>query len=181
MTQKKQTKKLTKKSEHGRSMIEMVGVLAVMGLITAAAFVLITSALRSQKLTRVNDDVAAIAAGVRLVYANKPDFKNVKDADLSLIGYDNVKSPYNNNYTLKAGKDDDHFTISFIADKTSCSALATQLNGANGCTATCTTTTTTVEISCVKYVSDTSTKPEVNSPGLGGGIGGSIGGGSNRT
>ena len=59
-------KKQNKKHESGRSMIEMVGVLAVMGLITAAAFVLITSAMRSQKLSRADDDISALAAGVRL-------------------------------------------------------------------------------------------------------------------
>ena len=70
-------KKQTKKQQSGRSMIEMVGVLAVMGLITAAAFVLINSALSSQRLSRVDDDVSGIVNGVRLLYNAAPDFTGI--------------------------------------------------------------------------------------------------------
>ncbi|MBO7645255.1 MAG: hypothetical protein J6S57_03060 [Alphaproteobacteria bacterium] len=66
---KKQIKRI-KKSESGRSMVEMVGVLAVMGLITAAAFVLITSALRTQKMSRLDDEVSVMVAGIRTLYTN---------------------------------------------------------------------------------------------------------------
>ena len=97
---KKQVKKVNKKHESGRSMIEMVGVLAVMGLITAGAFVLITSAMRSQKISRADDDVSAIAAGVRLLYNASTDFSGINAANdsgkstLQVIGYDKVTPPY---------------------------------------------------------------------------------------
>ena len=163
---KKQTKKVTKKHESGRSMIEMVGVLAVMGLITAAAFVLITSALRSQKLPRVIEDGSAIAAGIRLVHNTKEDFDKVTNNDLKLIGYYDVKTPYND--TTTTGVEDgkyhvakntnvNKFDISFGTGTGSngtaaCSALATQLGGINGCTATCSSTKVTV--TCEKYANN---------------------------
>ena len=94
----KQIKK-TKKQESGRSMIEMVGVLAVMGLITAGAFVLISSAMRSQKISRADDDISAIAAGVRLLYNTSENFSGVAGSDsgvstLKVLGYNNVTPPY---------------------------------------------------------------------------------------
>ena len=92
----KQTKK-TKKTESGRSMIEMVGVLAVMGLITAGAFVLITSAMKSQKISRVDDDVSAIAAGVRLMYNSAENFTGITNDVVGALGFSG-NNPYGGSY-----------------------------------------------------------------------------------
>mgnify|MGYP007013873009 CR=1 FL=1 len=67
--------------ESGRSMIEMLGVLSVMGMITAAAFVLLNSGRASQRLARLNDDVANIAVNVRGVFAESPDYKKLPGDD----------------------------------------------------------------------------------------------------
>lgn len=61
------------KQESGRSMVEMVGVLAVMGLITAGAFVLISSGLSSQKRGQVADEIDVIAANARSMSAQATD------------------------------------------------------------------------------------------------------------
>lgn len=145
---KKQTKKIkkaNKKHETGRSMIEMVGVLAIMGLVTAAAFVLITSAMRSQKISRADDDISALVAGVRLLYANgTAGFDGIGDvskATLSTLGYGSVKPVYgkDDTYTLKAigcganGTGTDCFTISFdTGDAGMCSGLASRSWGNGG-------------------------------------------------
>ena len=101
--QMKQIKK-TKKQESGRSMIEMVGVLAVMGLITAGAFVLISSAMKSQKTSRLDDDVSAIVAGVRLLYNSADSFADLKSDALEVIGYGtDVKNPYGGKYAVAKG------------------------------------------------------------------------------
>ena len=87
-------KKQIKKQHSGRSMIEMVGVLAVMGLITAGAFVLISSASASSKRNRATDDIMEIAAGVRSVYVEHNDFSGGIDKDiLNAINKSN-KGPY---------------------------------------------------------------------------------------
>ena len=52
------------KDESGRSMIEMLGVLAIMGGITVGAIGIISSAMRTQKRSTVNDDVIQMVAGV---------------------------------------------------------------------------------------------------------------------
>ena len=96
----KQVRK-TKKHESGRSMIEMVGVLAVMGLITAGAFVLITSALRSQRLSRADDDVSVLVSGTRMLYANTSTFPSVKGQDvLEALGMSKAAAPYGGTYAL---------------------------------------------------------------------------------
>lgn len=92
-------KKQTKKQESGRSMIEMVGVLAVMGLITAGAFVLITSAMSSQKMSRVDDDVSAIVAGTRLLYNGQQNFNGLTNEATGLLGFSG-SNPYGGSYYL---------------------------------------------------------------------------------
>lgn len=94
-------KKQTKKQESGRSMIEMVGVLAVMGLITAGAFVLITSAMSSQKMSRVDDDVSAIVAGTRLLYNGQQNFYGLTNEATGLLGFSG-SNPYGGNYYLSS-------------------------------------------------------------------------------
>lgn len=127
----KQTKK-TKKTESGRSMIEMVGVLAVMGLITAGAFVLITSAMSSQKISRVDDDVSAIVAGTRLLYNGQNDFKNLDSAALETMGFGSgVKNPWGGTYGVvastckKSGTANECFTVTVggIDSESRCNAL----------------------------------------------------------
>jgi len=102
-TQTKQVKKTNKKHESGRSMIEMVGVLAVMGLITAAAFVLITSAMSSQRISRIDDDVSSIVQGVRLLYNPSDNFAGLSDSGaLQVLGYKDAKNPYGGDYQLES-------------------------------------------------------------------------------
>jgi len=96
----KKTNRVAKKHESGRSMIEMVGVLAVMGLITAAAFVLITSALSSQKLSRIDDDVSTLVQGVRLLYNPSDNFAGLTDDALGVLGFRDAKNPYGGDYKL---------------------------------------------------------------------------------
>lgn len=87
-------KKQIKKQQSGRSMIEMVGVLAVMGLITAGAFVLISSASSSQKRNRATDDIMEIAAGVRSVYAEHDNFGSGIDANILAAINKSATGPY---------------------------------------------------------------------------------------
>ena len=73
-----------KKNESGRSMVEMVGVLAIMGLITAGAFVLLRSGYASQKRSRATDEIDVIASNVRAMAAQAED-ENAKFAKLPQV------------------------------------------------------------------------------------------------
>ena len=102
--------KIGKKRESGRSMIEIVGVLGVMGLITAGAFVLIRSGSATQKLNRVKDDVAMIAENIRGVYAESDDFSGLTDVDAegtALIDalYLNTTTPFGQNTKYSVVRD----------------------------------------------------------------------------
>lgn len=88
------------RQESGRSMIEMIGVLAIMGIITAGAFVLISTAINTQKRSRVTDDVTAIVAGVRNLLGEYDDFSNIDNSTIfGAIAMSN-KNPYGGTYEL---------------------------------------------------------------------------------
>jgi type II secretory pathway pseudopilin PulG len=88
------------KQESGRSMIEMLGVLAIMGVITVGAITMISAAMKSQKRTAVNDEVAQIVTGVRQLLGEYDDFSNINNATIfGAIGM-TAKNPYGGNYEL---------------------------------------------------------------------------------
>lgn len=88
------------KQESGRSMIEMLGVLAIMGVITVGAIGMISYAMSSQKRTAVNDEVAQIVTGVRQLLGEYDDFSNINNATIfGAIGMSS-KNPYGGNYSL---------------------------------------------------------------------------------
>lgn len=86
--------------ESGRSMIEMLGVLAIMGVITVGAIAMISTAMRTQKLTAVNDEVIQMVTMVRNIHAEYDDFSNMNGTTIfGAIGMSN-KNPYGGNYEL---------------------------------------------------------------------------------
>lgn len=88
------------KQESGRSMIEMLGVLAIMGVITVGAITMISFAMRSQKRSAVNDEVTQIVTGVRQLLGGYDDFTNINNSTIfGAIGMSS-KTPYGGNYEL---------------------------------------------------------------------------------
>ena len=88
------------KQESGRSMIEMLGVLAIMGVITVGAIGMISTAMRTQKRSAVNDEVIEIVTGVRQLLGEYDDFSNIDGTTIfGAIGMSN-KNPYGGTYTL---------------------------------------------------------------------------------
>ncbi len=86
--------------ESGRSMIEMLGVLTIMGVITIGAIGMISTAMRTQKRTAVNDDVIQMVTGVRQLLGEFDDYSNINNATIfGAIGISN-KNPYGGTYEL---------------------------------------------------------------------------------
>jgi len=86
--------------ESGRSMIEMLGVLAIMGVITVGAIGMISTAMRTQKRNTVNDDVIQMVTGVRQLLGEYDDFSHINNATIfGAIGVTN-KNPYGGMYEL---------------------------------------------------------------------------------
>lgn len=116
------------KQESGRSMIEMIGVLAIMAIITAGAFALIATAFQTQKRSRVTDDVANIVTGVRSLLGEYDDFSNIDNSTIfGAIGISN-KNPYGGTYELTVNPSNTRqFIVSINGlNKAECDGLLTK-------------------------------------------------------
>lgn len=88
------------KQEYGRSMIEMLGVLAIMGVITVGAIGMISTAMRTQKRTTINDEVVQMVTQVRTLLGEYDDYSHINNATIfGAIGMSN-KNPYGGVYEL---------------------------------------------------------------------------------
>lgn len=88
------------KYESGRSMIEMLGVLAIMGIITVGAISMISTAMRTQKRNTVNEEVLQIVTGVRQLLGEYDDFSNINNATIfGAIGMSD-RNTYGGTYEL---------------------------------------------------------------------------------
>jgi hypothetical protein len=88
------------RQESGRSMVEMLGVLAIMGVITVGAVAMIGNAMRSQKHSTVNDETLQIVTGVRQLLGEYDDFSGINNATIfGAIGM-SAKNPYGGKYEL---------------------------------------------------------------------------------
>lgn len=111
--------------ESGRSMIEMLGVLAIMGAITVGAIAMISTAMRTQKLTAVNDQVVQMVTMVRNIHGEYDDFSSMNGTTIfGAIGMSN-KNPYGGSYELSVNPSDARQFIVTIngLGKTECESL----------------------------------------------------------
>lgn len=116
------------KQEYGRSMIEMLGVLAIMGVITVGAIGMISTAMRTQKRSAVNDEVIEIVTGVRQLLGEYDDFSNIDGSTIfGAIGMSN-KNPYGGTYTLSVDPaNSQQFIVGITGlSQSDCEALVTK-------------------------------------------------------
>ena len=116
------------RQESGRSMIERVGVLAIMGMLTAAAFALISLGINRQKQARVTDDVVTMVSGVRSLLGDYDDFSNIdNDTIFAAISVSN-KNPYGGDYELSVDPSNSRQFVVRISGlaKADCEALLTK-------------------------------------------------------
>jgi len=116
------------RQESGRSMIEMVGVLAIMGMLTATAFALISLGINRQKQSRVTDDVVTMVSGVRSLLGDYDDFSNIDNSTIFGAMSMSDKNPYGGTYELAVNPSN---TRQFIVringlSKADCEALVTK-------------------------------------------------------
>ncbi len=116
------------KQEYGRSMIEMLGVLAIMGVITVGAIGMISTAMRTQKRSAVNDEVIEIVTSVRQLLGEYDDFSNIDNSTIfGAIGMSN-KNPYGGAYTLSVDPaNSQQFIVGITGlSRSDCEALVTK-------------------------------------------------------
>ena len=68
------------RQESGRSMIEMLGVLTIMGVLTVGAIGMISTAMRTQKRNAVNDEVIQMTTQVRTLLGEYDDFSHINNS-----------------------------------------------------------------------------------------------------
>ena len=78
------------KQESGRSMIEMLGVLAIMGVITVGAIEMIQLAMNTQKRNTVNEEVLQIVTQVRNIHGEYDDFSNINNSTIFNVRYKSI-------------------------------------------------------------------------------------------
>lgn len=90
------------KNDAGRSMIEMLGVLAIMSILTVGAFTMVNNAMRSSDRLRIQDEITLMAQNVKMLMSEYEDFSNIDSAIIfSAIGVSN-KNPYGGTYEIAA-------------------------------------------------------------------------------
>ena len=86
------------KYESGRSMVEMIGVLAIMGVITAGAIWLIKVGFDSLKLSTVDTDVTVLVTKIRDNFSRHDDFSGIGNVNVFTITGVSQQNPYGGTY-----------------------------------------------------------------------------------
>jgi len=70
-------RKILNSQQSGRSMIEMLGVLAIVGVLSIGGIAGYSKAMQKQRINNIHNQVAHIVAGVRQFYAAQGNFDNL--------------------------------------------------------------------------------------------------------
>ena len=65
---------LTKNNQHGRSMIEMLGVLAIIGVLSVGGISGYSKAMAKFKLTKAQDQISMLLMNIRTAFATSPSY-----------------------------------------------------------------------------------------------------------
>ena len=107
--------------DYGRSMIEMLGVLAIIGVLSVGGIAGYSKAMTKFKTNKVIDEVITIANNIKTLYANQKNYASLSDIDLKASGiipaemYDEngeIKNAFNGEVIITAAwYDGTHFDI----------------------------------------------------------------------
>lgn len=113
--------------ESGRSMIEMLGVLAIMGLLTVGAYELIKLAFNNQKQMKAVEEIFVIVNEVRTLHSQYDDFSNM-NGDVILSMMEKKQNPYGGTYELSVDPSDSRQFILTVngLSKSECQSLVTR-------------------------------------------------------
>ncbi len=140
------------KNESGRSMIEMLGVLAIVGVLSVGGISGYSKAMAKQKLNRTSYQISQILTSVRSFYTNQGSFKGLTNAsaiDYELVPPEMIKeisaadggtskiirNPYGGVVNLSTNNDENLFILEFGGlDYLSCVEIASSDWGATAST-----------------------------------------------
>ncbi len=105
--------------QSGRSMIEMLGVLAIIGVLSVGGIVAYSKAMQKQRINSIRNQISHIVAGVRQFYATQGSYNDLttdvaikagiipSDMEIENAGQDNVsvKNVYGGNIYIEVNPD----------------------------------------------------------------------------
>ena len=68
---------MPKDNQLGRSMVEMLGVLAIIGVLSVGGIAGYAKAMQKYKLNKVEDQVSHIVANLRTIFLNAKDYSSL--------------------------------------------------------------------------------------------------------
>ena len=107
-------------NQSGRSMVEMLGVLAIIGVLSVGGIAGYAKAMSKYKLNKVEDQVSHIVANLRTIFLNANDYSLFGDTPVKtaiklgvfpndmIVDEETVKNPYGGTVTLETVPVDGH-------------------------------------------------------------------------
>lgn len=77
---------MKKVNESGRSMVEMLGVLAIIGVLSVGGIAGYSKAMNKFKLNKVNDQMSMLVANLRTLYATQTSYLNLTNSTAKTYG-----------------------------------------------------------------------------------------------
>lgn len=140
-------KKLYDSEQSGRSMVEMLGVLAIIGVLSVGGIAGYSKAMAKYKTNQTLDQLSMLITNIRTLYATQSSFAGLDNANAIAFGVvssdmikktttgsgtsavtsEDLKNPFNGEVTIKVdGTDPAMFTVAYGGlDKSACITIAT--------------------------------------------------------
>ena len=140
-------KSLNNTEQSGRSMVEILGVLAIIGVLSVGGISGYSKAMAKYKLTKAQDQMSMLLVNLRSAFAGSSNFQgldNKKAIDLNIVPAemlpkglgatdDNIINAFSGKVVVAATASNKHFTIEFGGlGKESCTSLASSDWGTEG-------------------------------------------------
>ena len=115
-------------NESGRSMVEMLGVLAIIGVLSVGGIAGYSKAMNKYKINKTTDQVSMLVANIRTLFSSQGDYANLSNANAIKFGV-----VPNDMYDASSGATSGKITNAFGGNVTIIAAKARQGDGdANG-------------------------------------------------
>ena len=146
-------KNLFKTEQKGRSMIEMLGVLAIIGVLSVGGISGYSKAMAKFKLTKAQDQISMMLINIRTAFATSPSYKDLNNENAVLLnivpgdmlpnGLGNasaatksggILNAFGGNVTIATdGDSEQYFTIEYAGlGRETCTSLASSDWGTDG-------------------------------------------------
>ena len=111
--------------QSGRSMVEMLGVLAIVGVLSIGGISGYSKAMAKYKVNKTLDQISMLVTNIRSTYGNQNSYEgltvknlisfNLVDKDMSLGSSSSIYNPYSGAITIATADGDRSFTIKYAS------------------------------------------------------------------